>query len=80
MCVCAFVQSSNCKEEGLTPKNFKHELGISLISFSLSKPLLLMISTPFFQKVIFFFCLLLFNRGPSLYLSLNLLHLQANFN
>lgn len=55
MCVrvCVFVQSSNCKEEGLTPKNFKHELGISLISFSLSKPLLLMISTPLFQKVIF---------------------------
>lgn len=50
VCVYLLVQS---KEEVLIYKNFKCELGISLIP--LSRLLLLMISTALFQKVFFFF-------------------------
>lgn len=52
--VCVFVQSCNWKEKLLIYKNFRCELSIFLISFSLSRALLLMISTPLSQKVIFF--------------------------
>lgn len=78
--VCECVQSSKSKEEDLPYKNFKRELGIPLVSFTLSRPLVMMISIHSFSENTFFLCLLLFNRGASLYLSLNSLLLQANYN
>lgn len=76
-CVCVYLLVQS-KEEVLIYKNFKCELGISLIP--LSRLLLLMISTPLFQKVFFFLCFLLFEWRPSLHLRLNLFHLQSNYN
>lgn len=53
-CVWECVQSSKSKEEGLPYKNFKRELGIPLISFTLSRPLVMMISIHSFSENTFF--------------------------
>lgn len=68
--VCVCVQHSESKEEGLTHANIKSELGLSLISFALSRPLHLMIAIHSLSKKTFFSSA--FNRIASLYITVNL--------